>query len=167
MLLAQITFIYIYRSWIGFIASPTQEEEPGNVHVWMLWVWHLFENNLYEKIFNPGFFFSQSRSKLFTTQGWKGQTPLVFLLSLPSTTSLSTSTWVKTFSEMEILLLLKLPLIMRTLCPWHHLLGLQLSIIFAATFVKWTLPVMVNCNLICRFVFCCCFFFFFSFSRRF
>lgn len=71
----------------------------------------------WKRFLTQNFFSPQSRSKLFTTQGWKGQTPLVFHLWLPSTTSLSTSTWFKTFSEMEILLFFKLPLIMRTLCP--------------------------------------------------
>lgn len=72
----------------------------------------------WKRFLTQDFFFPQSRAKLFTTQGWKGQTPLVFLFLVALYHApLSTSTWFQTFSEMEILLLLKLPLIMRTLCP--------------------------------------------------
>lgn len=76
--------------------GPNTGGRPGHIPVWKLWVWHLLGNSLLELILTQNIF-SQSRSKLFTMQRWKGQALLFSLLQMPSPTTLSTSTWLKTF----------------------------------------------------------------------
>lgn len=94
------------------------------------------------------FFSSQSISKLFTTQGWKGQAPVVFLLWLPLPHRFPPLLGSRQFLRWKLYCYSNCHWLWELSVPWDHLLALQLSIVFAATLVQWTLPVLVDYNLI-------------------
>lgn len=112
----------------------------GHILVWILWVWHLLKTTYWKRFLTQDFFFffffpSQSRSKLFTTQGWKGQAPLVFLLRLPLPHPFPPLLGSRQFLRWKLYCYSNCHWLWELSVPWDSLLELQLSIIFAATLV--------------------------------